>query len=101
MPETVYSRYCLNLDGERWVILTNLDDCRWQVQLWGQEALHVNFLGLTVEEAKDHAIALVSLFLMDRCPDVHMPSSPEWRLLSSRTARRYKFQRYGPPQGLR
>src|SRR5947208_13273768 len=83
MPQTVASKYSLKMEGDQWIVLTDLGANRWQVQLWGPETMQVNCIGLTTKEAQEHAMALVSLFLLDHNPDLQVPTSPEWRTVLS------------------
>jgi len=83
MPQTGGSKYSLKMGGDQWIVLTALGANRWQVQLWGPETMQVNCIGLTTTEAKEHAMALVSLFLLDHNPDLKVPTRPQWKLVMS------------------
>lgn len=85
-------KYSAKIGVNRWVILTSLAEGRWQVQLWGTDNMEVQFVGLTVEEAKENAIALVSLFLLQRDPVPILPGQFEWRSVLSLSRQRYRFQ---------
>jgi hypothetical protein len=89
---TVFEKMSARIDQERWLILTNLGQFRWQVQLWGPEPMQTDFVGLTMQEAKEYASALASLFLMNQRSNCEVPSNVEWKVLVSRTERQYKFQ---------
>ncbi len=58
--------------------------------------MEIEFVGLTSNEAKDCAIALVSLFLLERCPGATLPGAVEWRSVVSVTQRRYRFHSVDP-----
>jgi hypothetical protein len=90
MLETV--KYSAKINGDQWVVLTSLGFGRWQVQLWGTETMQVEFVGLTSSEAKERAVALVSLFFLGRNGASHLPNELDWRAVSSITRRRYRFQ---------
>jgi len=93
MPQTVGSKYSLKMGGDQWIVLSDLGANRWQVQLWGPETMQVNCIGLTTKEAQEHAMALVSLFLLDHNPDLKVPTSPEWRTVFSRGEGRHGLSR--------
>jgi hypothetical protein len=90
MLETV--KYSAKIKGNQWVVLTSLGSGRWQVQLWGSETMQVEFVGLTTSEAKERAVALVSLFFLGRNDPRQLPDQFDWRAVLSITRRRYRFQ---------
>jgi hypothetical protein len=90
MLETV--KYSARIKGDQWVVLTRLGSGRWQVQLWGNETMQVEFVGLTSSEAKERAVALVSLFFLGRNDAGQVPEEFDWRAVLSITRRRYRFQ---------
>ena len=93
MPQTVASKYSLKMGGDQWIVLTDLGANRWQVQLWGPETMQVNCIGLTTKEAQEHAMALVSLFLLDHNPDLKVPTTAEWRTVLSHLDGRHGLSR--------
>jgi len=95
MLVTLHEKLSAKLEGGLWIILTNLDRQRWQVQLWGPLTMQIEFVGLTFAEAKEHATALVSLYLLEHAPESTLPSNLQWKTVVSRTERQYKFQRTG------
>ncbi len=92
MLQTVYEKLSARIDQERWLILSNRGQYRWQVQLWGPEPMQTDFVGLTMQEAKECAAALAALFLMNQHAKCEVPCAVEWKVLVSRTERQYKFQ---------
>jgi hypothetical protein len=89
MLETV--KYSAKIKGDQWVVLTSLGLGRWQVQLWGTETMQVEFVGLTSSEAKERAVALISLFFLGRDAG-QVPDEFDWRALLSIERRRKRFQ---------
>ena len=90
MLETV--KYSAKIKGNQWVVLTSLGLGRWQVQLWGAETMQVEFVGLSTSEAKEHAVALVSLFFLGRNHSGRLPDEFDWRAVLSIERRRSRFR---------
>ena len=91
MLDITDQKYSSRIDGDRWIILTSLGDQRWQVQLWGAETMQVEFVCRTERDAKQHALSLVSLFLVGRDPQTALPTKIQWRPVLSVTRRRWRF----------
>jgi hypothetical protein len=83
----VHERFSARLDRSRWVFLSNWGDNRWEVQLWGPEPLQIAFVGLSLQDAEKQATALVSLALLERSPEVHVPNRLNWRPMGTRPIR--------------
>jgi hypothetical protein len=90
MLETV--KYSAKIKGDQWVVLTSLGFGRWRVQLWGTETMQVEFVGLTSSEAKERAVALVSLFFLGRDNAGQVPDEFDWRAVLSIERRRNRLQ---------